>query len=173
MASIETWTMCSTRNVKLIAAAMAVVGGLVGCERVQPPPPRTVALQPEPTTEHLIVPRDFDRSVAVVPSGVTVAYSTRYVLAPASDMPEEHRAWMNPALFFVNTALAPLTYIATPPFTWREYAGLSIPPSHTAQPLLPESYGRFGESRPPTDLGPYAPSETPGMPDVDIAQPSD
>jgi hypothetical protein len=128
--------ICTTSSIRkkcvLLAACMAT---MVGCTyRHNSPPVENVA--PIPADEAM-QHRDWPQVAAVYPKGAVVAGPTNFNYEPKRGMPEWNYYYADTSTFTVNMLLLPYNFFKAPPWTARTYPGETIPPTFTAQPVMP------------------------------------
>ena len=130
--------MCSTlkRHRKTIAIALLAAGALVGCQANVPPSMSKVNNTPLPIDDAM-QRRDWDRSVAYYPNGDTVGGGTGYMFQTHETVTDPYRRVVDPAVSSMNMVLLPIGVFVNTPFKPQVAQGEMLPPTYTAQPVLP------------------------------------
>jgi hypothetical protein len=122
-----------------LAALAASVFLLSGCQ------PSTIQEPPAPAQQRPIVlddamrHRDWSTSVAVMPTGATVAGPLLFAFDPADHMaPPLDSSYFEIPIFLGNIAVMPIVALGDPPWTPTIYRGVNIKPSYTMSPAYPE-----------------------------------
>ena len=117
--------------------AGAAVCSTWGCAHSQKPAAQELSQTPliiDPAMQK----RDWDRSVALYPSGAVPAWNTRFHYQPSPSEPAWIKPISEPAEFLGQTAFLPITLITVRPFTPVIYRGVQEPASSTAFPAPPD-----------------------------------
>lgn len=119
---------------KLVTSAL-LLAAISGCQRASDP--REVALSDAPTIEDDAMRlRQWEPSVSQYASGVSPSYSTLYPYVAHRNLPGVGGYVLNPAIFFAQTALLPVTFFATQAWEMEDARGTYTPPTYTAVPAV-------------------------------------
>ncbi len=108
-----------------------------GCSSAQPAPRPELSNAPL-TIDMAMQKRDWDRSVAIYPSGAVPAWDTRFHYQPNPNTPAALKPVTEPLAFIGQTLFLPITLITTRPFTPVIARGVQEPASSTAFPAPPD-----------------------------------
>lgn len=157
------WMMSSTREGLAIVFGM-LLSAVVGCSTQEKKVYDSVNAMPIVGDDALALRTDWPVSVAHYANGSVAAWSTRFPYDSATH-PRNGDIFLDPAMFVVQTAALPVEFIANPPFQQQIWYGANLPPTHTAQPVLPPPGGAVvGPVLPYTLLGPQGTTPPTGLP---------
>jgi hypothetical protein len=118
-------------------AVAAVMGA--GCQRVVTPPP--MQINPSPIVlDEAMQHRDWDRSTAYYPNGVTVAGPTGLYVRADPRLPALAQGAVETPLFVGQVILLPFDFLWDPPWKDVAYPRAQAPASYTAAPPSDNSY---------------------------------
>lgn len=119
---------------KLVTSAL-LLAAISGCQRAADP--REVALSNAPIVEDEAMQlRQWEPSVSHYASGVSPSYPTLYPYVARRDLAGAAGFVLNPAIFFAQTALLPITFFAAPAWEMEDAQGTHTPATYTAVPAV-------------------------------------
>ncbi|HYO11059.1 MAG TPA: hypothetical protein VER17_18990 [Tepidisphaeraceae bacterium] len=135
--------MCSTRN-KLARGLLLLLGTIAGgaaatggCQRTIPPMQERLNNTPL-VVDEAMQRRDWEPSVSYYANGDTRAGGTGYMFNVHETMPAWTRRAADPLVAVGNMLALPVGVFVNSPAKEMSYQGSIIPPTHTAQPPLPQ-----------------------------------
>ena len=121
---------------KVAMLALVGIGALAGCQANVPAPVERLNDTPL-VVDDAMQRREWDRSTVYYGNGDTIAGGTAYMFQVHETMPNWSRRAADPLVATTNFLLLPVGVFVNSPFDAEAYQGAVIPPTHTAQPVLP------------------------------------
>ena len=128
--------MCSTRKGFVLALALSA-SVFTGCQRTVPPPVVTPVNNPRLPIDQATQVRNFDQSSSYYASGASVAGGTGYLWQTHETIPPGYVRLTDVPVAAANIICLPVGLFIENPWEKQVYRGESVPPTYTAQPVLP------------------------------------